>query len=120
MITESLSITDGNPLEVDENLDVPLQEPCKEMRPGENMSLGQSLQSLEEENGNHYRLSVGYSRSPQTPVSECSSYGTSPSSDPEVQSSDSTVHQNNDAVLSEPIPIPGNSCLHDSLSRLKC
>lgn len=108
---------DGNLSVCDKTIDLQV-EPSREMRPGENMSLGESLQSLEE---NRFHLGLSYSGSPQTPISECSSYGTSPNSDVDIPTSLVTGAMNgNDSGLSEPIPIPSNNCLHDSLSRLKC
>ena len=77
-------------------------ELVKGLRPGEvddssreNMSLSESL--VNEEMPFHMKGS-SYSRSPLTPTSECSSYGTSPLSDVDILASS--------ASTTNPIPIP--------------
>ena len=67
-------------------------------RPGENMSLSESLDNIENSGVPFHLRGSSYSRSPLTPTSECSSYGTSPLSDIDILSSA--------ASTTDPIPIP--------------
>lgn len=67
-------------------------------RPGENMSLSESLDNIENSEIPFHLRGSSYSRSPLTPTSECSSYGTSPLSDVDILASA--------ASTTDPIPIP--------------
>ena len=73
-------------------------------RPGENMSLSESLDNIENSEVPFHLKGSSYSRSPLTPTSECSSYGTSPLSDVDILAST--------ASTTDPIPIPA-TCLRD-------
>lgn len=75
-------------------------EQKEELRPGENMSLGQALENSSADERNHFPSLL--STSPQSPVSDDSSCGTSPvNSYIEIKNSYTEEY-----ISSNPIPIP--------------
>jgi len=90
-----------------------------DIRPGENMSLSESLDNIHHAYPSTLH-EANYSRSPLTPTSECSSYGTSPLSDVDIATTTSSTSNTSTSVPTDPIPIPSSTCLRDSITRLKC
>jgi len=117
---EQLKIENIKTEKVDEELradstdgDVLLQDlDEKELRPGENISLATQI------NDDIYEFNL-LSTSPQSPMTDDSSYGTSPPTNGII---DATQYHQSNNNLSNPIPIPPsepNSVLQ-SFSKLKC